>query len=175
MPVKKTRTDAWESRLTPEESEKLYVLTGSLSYHAAKAVAKSELKVTLPSQATFYRFLERKRQEDAALRLAKAAQVSKEVTRLAKSGAVEDKSLVASLQSLGAEAALNGNLKDATRLVAMACDIARQSAKLEELRLAQEKLKIEQAKNAKAADAATDEKLTDAERVEKIKGIFGLK
>jgi len=175
MPVKKTRTDAWESRLSEEERQKLYLLTGSLSYNAAKAVAKAELKLDLPSHATFYRFLERMREEDAALRLAKATQVSREVSHLAKTAEISDNDLIASLQSLGAEAALNGNVKDATRLVMMACDLARKTAKSEELRIANEKLKLEQAKSAKAVEAVTDEQLTDEQRVAKIKGIFGIK
>ena len=174
MSVKKTRTDAWETGLDAETSEKLYLLTGALSYAAAKAVAKSELKVDLPSHATFYRFLARKREEDAALRLAKAAAASREVAAIAKGASVGDAQLVASLQSLGAEAALAGNLNDAKRLVAMACDIARQSAKQEELKLAQKKLALLEKREKDAKGVVTDKKLTPEEREQKLKEIFGL-
>ena len=50
-----------------------------------------------------------------------------------------------------------------------------QTVKEEELKIAQEKLRILQAKEAKAVEAVADAQLTDAERVEKVKSIFGIK
>jgi len=143
----------------------------------AKAVAKSELKLDLPSHATFYRFLERMREEDAALRLAKATQVSREVASIARTADIADNDLISSLQSLGAEAALNGNVKDATRLVMMACDIARKTAKSEELRIANEKLKmLQEEKSAlkKVVDGAKKKGGITAETLRKIEEAAGL-
>lgn len=175
MPIKKTRTDAWESGLTPEAVSKLYALVGNLSYNAAVVAAKEQLQIDLPSSSGFYRFLERMREEDAALRLAKATQVSREVGVIAGNAGISDSDLIRSLQSMGAEAALNGSLDDAAKLIQMATGLSHAMNRTEELRIANEKLKILQAKEAKVVDAAQDEKLTDAERVEKIKGIFGLR
>ena len=175
MPIKKTRTDAWESGLTPEAVSKLYALVGNLSYNAAVVAAKEQLQIDLPSSASFYRFLERMREEDAALRLAKATQVSREVGVIAGNAGISDSDLIRSLQSMGAEAALNGSLDDAAKLFQMATGISHAMNRTEELRIANEKLKILQAKEAKVVDAAQDEKLTDDERVEKIKSIFGLR
>ena len=175
MPIKKTRTDAWESGLTPEAVSKLYALVGNLSYNAAVVAAKEQLQIDLPSSASFYRFLERMREEDAALRLAKATQVSREVGVIAGNAGISDSDLIRSLQSMGAEAALNGSLDDAAKLIQMATGLSHAMNRTEELRIANEKLKILQAKEAKVVDAAQDKKLTDAERVEKIKGIFGLR
>lgn len=175
MPIKKTRTDAWESGLTPEAVSKLYALVGNLSYNAAVVAAKEQLQIDLPSASSFYRFLERMREEDAALRLAKATQVSREVGVIAGNAGISDSDLIRSLQSMGAEAALNGSLDDAAKLIQMATGLSHAMNRTEELRIANEKLKILQAKEAKVVDAAQDEKLTDAERVEKIKGIFGLR
>lgn len=175
MPIKKTRTDAWESGLTPEAVSKLYALVGNLSYNAAVVAAKEQLQIDLPSSSSFYRFLERMREEDAALRLAKATQVSREVGVIAGNAGISDSDLIRSLQSMGAEAALNGSLDDAAKLIQMATGLSHAMNRTEELRIANEKLKILQAKEAKVVDAAQDEKLTDAERVEKIKGIFGLR
>ena len=45
----------------------------------------------------------------------------------------------------------------------------------EELRIASDRLKILEAKEAKTLKVVDDKKLTDEERVKKIKGIFGLK
>ena len=175
MPIKKTRTDAWESGLTPEAVSKLYALVGNLSYNAAVVAAKEQLQIDLPSASSFYRFLERMREEDAALRLAKATQVSREVGVIAGNAGISDSDLIRSLQSMGAEAALNGSIDDAAKLIQMATGLSHAMNRTEELRIANEKLKILQAKEAKVVDAAQDEKLTDAERVEKIKGIFGLR
>ena len=60
--VRKTRTDAWEAKLSDEDRTKLYALCGHLSYNSAKLLAKSELKITLPGSSTFYRFLARMRE-----------------------------------------------------------------------------------------------------------------
>lgn len=174
MSVRKTRTDAWEGKLSDEEKTKLYALCGHLSYNSAKLLAKSELKISLPGSSTFYRFLARMREEDCALRLAKASQVSKEVALMSAKAGIADLDLVKSFQNMGAEAALAGDSKTATRLIMMACDLARKGQKDEELRIANEKLKLAQAKEQKATKVIGDKKLTDAERVKKVKSIFGI-
>ena len=174
MSVRKTRTDAWEAKLSDEEKTKLYALCGHLSYNSAKLLAKSELKITLPGSSTFYRFLARMREEDCALRLAKASAVSKEVALMSAKSGITDLDLVKSFQNMGAEAALAGDSKTATRLIMMACDLARKGQKDEELRIANEKLKLAMAKEQKATKVIGDKKLTDAERVKKVKSIFGI-
>ena len=174
MSVRKTRTDAWEAKLSDEDRTKLYALCGHLSYNSAKLLAKSELKISLPGSSTFYRFLARMREEDCALRLAKASAVTKEVGLMAAKSGISDLDLVKSFQNMGAEAALSGDSKTATRLIMMACDLARKGQKDEELRIANEKLKLAQAKEQKATKVIGDKKLTDAERVKKVKSIFGI-
>lgn len=172
--IRKTRTDAWEAKLSDEDRTKLYALCGHLSYNSAKLLAKSELKITLPGSSSFYRFLARMREEDCALRLAKASQVTKEVGLMAEKSGISDLDLVKSFQNMGAEAALAGDSKTATRLIMMACDLARKGQKQEALRIANEKLKLAQAKEQKATKVIGDKKLTDAERQAKLKEIFGL-
>lgn len=172
--IRKTRTDAWEAKLSDEDRTKLYALCGHLSYNSAKLLAKSELKITLPGSSSFYRFLARMREEDCALRLAKASQVTKEVGLMAAKSGISDLDLVKSFQNMGAEAALAGDSKTATRLIMMACDLARKGQKQEALRIANEKLKLAQAKEQKATKVIGDKKLTDAERQAKLKEIFGL-
>ncbi len=144
--VRKTRTDAWEAKLSDEDSTKLYALCGHLSYNAAKLLAKSELKISLPGSSTFYRFLERMREEDCALRLAKASAVSKEVALMSAKSGITDRDLIRSFQNMAAEAALAGDAKTATRLIMMACDLARKGQRQEELRIANERLNLAQAK-----------------------------
>ena len=173
MSVRKTRTDAWEGKLSDEDRTKLYALCGHLSYNSAKLLAKSELKITLPGSSTFYRFLARMREEDCALRLAKASAVTKEVGLMAAKSGISDLDLVKSFQNMGAEAALSGDSKTATRLIMMACDLARKGQKDEELRIANEKLKLAQAKEQKATKVIGDKKLTAADKVKELDKLFG--
>ena len=171
--IRKTRTDAWEAKLSDEDRTKLYALCGHLSYNSAKLLAKSELKISLPGSSTFYRFLARMREEDCALRLAKASAVTKEVGLMAAKSGISDLDLVKSFQNMGAEAALSGDSKTATRLIMMACDLARKGQKQEELRIANEKLKLLTARETAARGALGSRKMSDSDKVAKMKEIFG--
>ena len=146
MPIRKTRTDAWEAKLSDEDRTKLYVLCGHLSYNTARLVAKKEMKLDLPGSSTFYRFLERMRAEDAGMQLARASQVQREIGLMSAKAGIPDLELVSSFQTMGAEAALKGDFKAMAQLIMSACDIARKGQKDEELRIANEKLKLAQAK-----------------------------
>ena len=174
MPIRKTRTDAWEAKLSDEDRTTLYVLCGHLSYTTARLVAKKEMKLDLPGSSTFYRFLERMRAEDAGMQLARASQVQREIGLMSAKAGIPDLELVSSFQTMGAEAALKGDFKAMAQLIMSACDIARKGQKDEELRIANEKLKLAQAKEQKATKVIGDKKLTDAERVKKVKSIFGI-
>ena len=174
MPIRKTRTDAWEAKLSDEDRTKLYVLCGHLSYNTARLVAKKEMKLDLPGSSTFYRFLERMRAEDAGMQLARASQVQREIGLMSAKAGIPDLELVSSFQTMGAEAALKGDFKAMAQLIMSACDIARKGQKDEALRIANEKLKLAQAKEQKATKVIGDKKLTDAERVKKVKSIFGI-
>ena len=174
MPIRKTRTDAWEAKLSDEDRTKLYVLCGHLSYNTARLVAKKEMKLDLPGSSTFYRFLERMRAEDAGMQLARASQVQREIGLMSAKAGIPDLELVSSFQTMGAEAALKGDFKAMAQLIMSACDIARKGQKDEELRIANEKLKLAQAKEAAAVKTVKDTKLTPEEREQKLKEIFGL-
>lgn len=175
MAVKKTRTDTWEAKLEDAQRSALYVRGSAMSYQAAKLWALQDLKVKLPSQSAWYRFLARLREEDSALRLAKASSVSKEIGLLSAKGGIDDLDLVKSFQSMASEQALAGNSQEANRYVNMACLIANSAARSEEVRIANEKLKLLQEKEAKLVKAVRDDKLTDEDRVNKVKSIFGIK
>ena len=174
MPIRKTRTDAWEAKLSDEDRTKLYVLCGHLSYNTARLVAKKEMKLDLPGSSTFYRFLERMRAEDAGMQLARASQVQREIGLMSAKAGIPDLELVSSFQTMGAEAALKGDFKAMAQLIMSACDIARKGQKDEELRIANEKLKLAQTKEAAAVKTVKDTKLTPEEREQKLKEIFGL-
>ena len=173
--LRKTRADAWGGNFSDEVQTCLYVEGSAMSYQIAKAWAKKDLKIDLPGPSCWYRFLQRMREEDAALRLAKASDSSREIGSIAQKAAIGDTDLIKSLQSLGATAALQGDVDTANKFISMATNLAHVASRAEELRIANEKLKILQAKEAKAVEAVKDDKLTDAERVAQMKSIFGIK
>jgi len=173
--MKKIRTDAWEMTLDAETRDKLFSRCADLGYASAKIVAKNELKVTIPSHpGTWYRFLERMRRDESALRLAKALATKREIGDLAKKSEISNTEIVRSLQTLGASAALNGNLDSMKDFFMVACDLARTEAKAEELRIANEKLKLAQQKEAQATDTLSDKKLSAREKEAKLKEIYGM-
>lgn len=192
----KVRADSWYAIFTEEELWQLYSMARRSQWFevtkaAAELLAGNHGGATLPavSRSAYYRWLDFMRGQESERRLAQARIAAMEVDDLSKGVGLKDETAIRAYKSLAAEIALKGDAKTASSFLRMAMDLVdRQlhsaevdlktkdlARKDEELKIAQEKLKIEQAKNAKAADAATDEKLTDAERVEKIKGIFGLK
>lgn len=192
----KARADSWYAIFTEEELWQLYSMSRRAQWYevakfASELLAKNHNGATLPSvsRSAYYRWLDFMREQESERRLAQARIAALEVDNLAKTVGLKDEKAIAAYKSLAAEVALKGDAKTASSFLRMAMDLRdRQlheqdlamksqdlARKEEELKIAQEKLRIEQAKNAKVADAATDAKLTDAERVEKIKGIFGLK
>ena len=176
MSIKKKRSDAWENRLSAEEQTKLYVLCSPLSsYHAAKIAAKEELGIDLPANSsTYYRFLERMRNDDTSLRMKTAESTVKDIKLIAAKSGISNLDLVNSLSTMGAEAVLKGQTEAAEALIKMAKDLAGIASKQEELRIANEKLKLAMAKEQTATKVIGDKKLTDAERVKKVKSIFGI-
>lgn len=62
-----------------------------------------------------------------------------------------------------------------TNLGHLAVAMTRSLQESDKIKIAYAKLEILEAEKAKAIDAAKEETLTDSERIDKIKSIFGLK
>lgn len=185
----KLRTDSWSARLTEEQSWALYYKARGIAWNEAADWAAKEFGVETPSRAAFYRFLAHMRGEESAHRLEQAATAAAEAAALAKKTAKDD-ALIGAYKAMAAELALRtGSAKEAERFVNMAATIADRRLKAEELKLkaAAQQTKDEQLKLARekfeaaekrlaAVQGAVDEpQLSDAERVARIKGIFGMK
>ena len=110
-------------------------------------------------------------------------------TDLAREAGITDATAAEAFRALSVNAAMDGDDKGAALYANAAAKFRdatlksseitlrerAQTVKEAELKIAQEKLRLLQAKEAKAVDAVADAQLTDAERVEKVKSIFGIK
>ena len=187
--MSKLRTDSWAAGLTEEQSWQLYYKARGLKWNEAAQWAVKEFGVDAPSRTAFYAWLGRMRSEESAHRLEQAATAAAEAAALAKTQ-TSDEAQIAAYKAMATELALRtGSAKEAQRFVEMAATIAdrrqkaeelslkarAQSTKDEQLKLAREKFEAAE-KRLNAVQGAVDApQLTDAERVAKIKDIFGMK
>jgi len=199
MDLSKTRSDAWGEDIPEATRWEIYSFTKPpregdeerphlKSYEDAREYAAGR-GISPPSRAGWYRFLARMRKEDH-LRLVYRVQGSGETaTDLARETGISDATAAEAFRALSVNAAMDGDDKGAALYanaaakfkdaVLKADELAlrgrAQAVKEEELRIAQERLRILQAKEAKAVEAVADVQLSDAERVERIKSIFGIR
>ena len=183
------RSDSWYAEIPEEQLWKLYSVAKRSQWFETVRIANDEMGLSIkPSRSGFYRWLDYMRGEESERRLTQARIATIEADRLAKEVGLDDDTAIRAYKSLAAELALKSNAKDAEKFLRMAMNLVdRQldaktvalkerdlTRKDEELKIAQEKLKIELAKNAKAVEAVNDKTLTDEERVKKVKSIFGI-
>ncbi len=184
-----TRPDSWAASLTEEQSWALYYKARGLRWNEAADWAVKEFGCDAPSRTAFYAWQKRMRSEESAHRLEQAAISSAEAAALAKEK-TKDAATVDAFKAMAVDLALRtGNAKEAERFVMAAVAVqdrilkerelalkARgQETRDEQLRLAREKFEAAE-KRLDAVQGAVDApQLTDAERVAKIKSIFGMK
>ena len=201
----KTRRDAWEAALSDEVQRQLYRLTRKPTDEEAREGRPwlrdferdvlpylSLQGIVAPSQATWYRFLGRMREADAAQTvigletskriaqgmvaanidpsLASAMMTTLAVDEAAKPSDERNEKVMQIFASAAAMFASSAQRSEELKLKA-----ARQKTADEQLRLAREKFEAAE-KRLNAVQGAVDApQLTDAERVAKIKSIFGMK
>ena len=173
--TKKTRSDAWEGRLTDEQQSRVYLAAGTAkNFHEAKLIIKKNFPdVKVPSERAWYRFLDRMR-NNAAMLLQRAAAAARDVKTMAKTTKFDRVDLINSFQTLAAEAEFAGEHDRAKALFDTVFKLAHIDQRDEELRIASDRLKILESKEAKATKVIANEKLTPAQREQKLKEIFGL-
>lgn len=173
--TKKTRSDAWEGRLTDEQQSRVYLAAGTArNFHEAKLIIKKDFPdVKVPSERAWYRFLDRMR-NNAAMLLQRAAAAARDVKTMAKTTKFDRVDLINSFQTLAAEAEFAGEHDRAKALFDTVFKLAHIDQREEELRIASDRLKILEAKEAKTLKVIANEKLTPAQREQKLKEIFGL-
>lgn len=184
------RSDSWYAMVDEADLWKLYSCAkrGAQWFEVTK-IAKEELGLDVnPSRSGYYRWLDFMRAQESERRLAQARIAALEADDLAKTVGLKDEKAIAAYKSLAAEFALKSDAKTASQFMRLAMDLTdRQlhtaevelktkdlARKEEELKIAQKKLEIEQAKSAKAVDTLKETKLSPEEREQKLKEIFGL-
>lgn len=185
------RSDSWAAALDEEQSWALYYKSRALKWNEAAAWAVKEYGLeTPPSRTAFYAWLRQMRGEESAHRLEQAKTAALEAAALAKGVALSDAETEEAYKRMAVELALRtGSAKEAQRFVEMATQLADRRLKREELKLkgraqetkdetlklAREKFEAAEKRLAAVQGAVDEPQLTDAERVAKIKSIFGMK
>jgi len=198
-----TRSDAWEAKLPAETAKELYRLTKCPTEEEAKAGRPwlrdfdrdvlphlSMRGIVAPSRAGWYRFLQR-------MRIAEAEQTrfSVEAAKLIAEGVVAahiDAKLAAdylTAKALDASTDPRPEGQKAASILAAAAakfhtaalgaeklklETAAQKTKGEQLKLAREKFEAAERRENAAKAAVADNKLSDEERMAKLREIYGI-
>lgn len=186
----KLRADSWAAALSEEQSWELYYKARRSAWQDAVSFAVKEYALeATPGRSAFYAWLSHMRSEEAAHRLELQRQACLEAAAIAEESPLADEVTVQAYKQMAVETALRtGDAKEAERFVQMAATITdrmlkkqelslkvqAEERKAEELKIAQEKLKIEQAKSQKACETIANTAMTPEEREAKLKEIFGL-
>ena len=178
--MRNVRTDSWASSLTEEQSWQLYYKSRALRWNEAADWAVKEYGVEAPSRTAFYAWLAHMRGMESAHRLEQAATAAAEAAALAKKQANDD-ALVGAFKAMAAELALRtGSAGEAGKFMRMALDLTDRQMKRrdlgqkdEQLKLAREKFEAAEKRENAARNALGDTKLTDADKLAKMKEIFG--
>lgn len=185
--MSKLRTDSWASALTEEQGWQLYYKARGLRWNEAAEWAVKEFGIDSPSRTAFYAWLGRMRAEESAHRLEQAATAAAEAAALAKTQ-TSDEAQIAAYKAMATELALRtGSADEAAKFVNMAAALSErrlrareldikaraQETKDEQLKLAREKFEAAERRENAARNALGDTKLTDADKLAKMKEIFG--
>ena len=183
----KTRIDAWGEDIPEEKRWELY--------EALRCEAWTEVRKRLsldglvePSRAGWYRFLARMRKADAARRIERMAQSVAEAQSVADKAGIKAAVFVETLKTLAIDRAMSGDDKGATGFASAAAAIwdraqkekelelkaAAQQTRDEQLKLAREKFEAAERRESAAKGAISDAKLTDEQRMAKLREIYGI-
>lgn len=202
MPV---RSDAWEAQLPAETAKELYALTKCPTEEEAKAGRPwlrnfdrdvlpylSLHGIVAPSCAGWYRFKNRMRMDEAAQTVI-SVETSKRIAQGITAAKIDPQLASDMMTSLSVDEATkpDGERNEKVMQIfasaaAMFANAAQRDRELalkaakgrrddEALKLAREKFEAAERRLAAVQGAVDEPKLTDAERVAKIKSIFGMR
>lgn len=181
-PATKPRCDAWDAPLTEAQRWSAYEKGRRLPWHAVAEWAAREFDLPAPpGRSAWFEFCRRMRRGEGAHRLEQAALARAEAERLAgEAGAASD--VAAAFVAMGNEAALRtGSAEDAVAWIRMAKDLldAAQkdralALKAESQKLDREKFEAAQRREDAAKAAVKDEKLTEEQRMARLREIYGI-
>ena len=196
-----TRSDAWEANLAADEARELYRLSKPPT-EAEKKEGRPWLRdferdvvpylslrgIVAPGRSTWYRFLGRMREEEAAETVI-SVETSKRIAQGIQATEIDFRLAADMMTSLSVDEAVKGNGEAAKILGYTAAkyakaalgeeklklDAAKQRTADEALKLAREKFEAAEKRLAAVQGAVDAPQLSDAERVAKIKSIFGMR
>ena len=201
--MSKTRTDAWETSLPEETRWELYALTKAPSeeereagrawlrdYRADVLPHLASRGLAAPSRSAWYRFLGRMREAEAAKTIIRV-ETSKLIAEGMTAAKIDPRLAADVMTSLAVDEAAKppdernekvmGIFASAAALFTASAQRAQelelkqaaQATRDEQLRLAREKFEAAERRESAAKSALDDKKLTDADKIAKMKEIFG--
>ena len=170
MTDRKRRADSWDAALTEAQRWEAYEKAKGVAWTAFADYAAAEYGVR-PGKNAIYDWMAWMRRQEGQHRLERAIAARKELQGLAASAALDAQTADAYM-ALANDAILSGDPEKAARIVAAAVQI--NAASLEALALQREKFEAAEKRLNAATEAAQDATLTEAERLAKIRSIFGL-
>ena len=187
MSVAKTRMDAWGEDIQEAMGWELYEELRSSPWADVRRRLSLE-GIVEPSRAGWYRWLARMRRADAARRIERIAASVAEAQGVADKAGIKAAVFVETLKTLAIDRAMSGDDKGATGFASAAAAIwdraqrerelelraAAQQTKDEALKLAREKFEAAERRENAAKGAISDAKLTDEERMAKLREIYGI-
>ena len=185
----KIRTDSWAAGLSEEQSWELYSKARRCQWQEAAAWAVKEFGLEKgPSRTAFYAWMTAMREEEHEHRMGQAAIAAAEAAALGGK-CTKDEALIQAFKALATDVALTtGDAKSASAFVNSAMAIkdrlqkeqelalksAAQSTKDEQLKLAREKFEAAERRENAAKATVADSKLSDEERMAKLREIYGI-
>ena len=184
----KTRSDAWDAGLADEVRWEIYDTVRNLQWPKEVADRLEGMGLArLPSRSAWYAFLTRMRRADAARRIERMAQSVAEAQGVADRAGIRSAVFVETLKTLAVDRAMTGDDKAASGFATAAAAIwdraqrerelelraAAQATKDAALKLAREKFEAAERRESAARSALGDTRLTDADKIAKMKEIFG--
>lgn len=186
----KPRSDAWYGELDEVQLWRLWDLHRRSPWYEVTEFAKKEYGIEGVSRSAYYRWVAWMQPQVSERRLMAAEMATAEIEKIAKGVGLDDAKAVAAYKSLGAEVALRtGSATAAAKYIEMATAIQdrllkqqelalkerAQATKDDALKLAREKFEAAEKRLAAVQGAVDEPQLSDAERVAKIKSIFGMR
>ena len=176
----KPRVDSWYAPLSEEERWEVYGKLCRLPWQGVAKWLREGLGIQV-SRSALYRFAARMRPLESARRLEAAVAARDEARGLAKAAGAR-KDVADAFMAMGAELALRtGDAREAVSWVKMSAQLVQAAQKEREIelraeaqRLDREKFEAAERRESAAKAAVKDEKLSDEERMAKLREIYGI-
>lgn len=186
MTERKRRSDAWDAPLTEEQRWEAYDKAKGMPWYELSAWLETEYGLH-PGKNAVYAWMAYMRRQEGDYRLRRAIAAREEVKGLATAGGLDARTADAYM-ALANDAILGGDPDKGARLVEAAVRISAAAVRVKEQAMSEERLELQQKaldlqrekwEDAKArldatTAALTDAEMTEEERLDSIRAIFGL-